>query len=74
MEFSKCKSALDKLDKYDYLASESDYIAVTEWNNGEGYDIDINGKQQIHLTDGELAAINYLAKSMEYNACEYEGK
>ena len=74
MEFSKCKSVLDNLNKYDYLAGDSDYIVVTEWNNGEGFDVDINGKQQIHLTNGELAAVCYLAKSIEYNNCENEGK
>lgn len=67
MEFSKQKNVLDKLKKYDYLANENDYISVSEWSNYEGVDIDLNGKQLIRLTNGELEAIYYLAKSLEFN-------
>jgi len=52
-----------KLSDYCYMAKEHDYIEVTEWHNGEGYDIDIetsNGNRIIKLTHGELAAINAL--------------
>ena len=33
------KSVSDDLSIYDYLAKKDDYIEVTEWTNGEGYDI-----------------------------------
>lgn len=72
MEFSKQRNIIDKLNKYDYLANDSDYISVSEWANGEGYDIDINGKQMIHLSVGELEGIYYLTKSIDYNRDKYE--
>lgn len=66
MEFVNRKSISDKLTKYDCLAKDDDFIEVTEWTNGEGYDIVINDKI-ISLTDGQLDAINYLTKSLEYS-------
>ena len=66
MEFNNRKSISDNLKKYDYLAKNDDFIEVTEWTNGEGYDITINDKI-ISLTDGQLEAINYLTKSLEYS-------
>ena len=67
MEFVKRKSVHDKLSKYDYLSNRNsdDFIEVTEWANGEGYDIDINGKL-ITLSDDELEAINYLTLVMRF--------
>lgn len=66
MEITNRKSISDKLTKYDYLAKDDDFIEVTEWTNGEGYDIIINDKI-ISVTDGQLDAINYLTKSLEYS-------
>ena len=68
MEFNSRKSVNDKLKKYDYLAKDEDFIEVTEWTNGEGYDITIDKEsnyKQFSLTDGELEAIKYLTKSLE---------
>ena len=65
METVKRKSVNDNLQKYDYLAKDSDFIEVTEWANGEGWDISINDKI-FQLTCGELDAINYLVKSIDY--------
>lgn len=65
METVKRKSVNDNLQKYDYLAKDSDFIEVTEWANGEGWDISINDKI-IQLTIGQLDAINYLTKALEY--------
>lgn len=70
MEYKKCKNVSDELKKYDYFANDSDYISVTEWSNGEGYDVDLNGEQFIHLTQGELEAINYLVKTIDYGNYE----
>lgn len=58
------KTIIDDLEKYDYLAKKSDYIEVSEWENGEGWDIFINDKY-IKLTFGELKAINYLTSTLE---------
>ena len=67
MKFNSRKSINDKLKKYDYLAKDNDYIEVIEWTNGEGYDIIINDKI-ISLTRGQIDAINYLVRSLEYKS------
>ena len=67
MEFNSRKSVNDKLKKYDYLAKDNDYIEVIEWTNGDGYDIIINDKI-ISLTSGQIDAINYLVRSLEYKS------
>lgn len=72
MEKYNKKSISDDLSKYDYLRNtdENAFIEVTEWSNGEGYDINIetkNGSKLISLTNGELEAINYLTKTLDYN-------
>ena len=73
MEKNTRKAINDDLSKYDYLLNKDDhsFIEVTEWTNGEGFDITIEtktGSKLISLTIGELEAINYLTKSLEYNS------
>ena len=65
MEITKVNQITDSLKKYTYSGKESDYITLTEWANGEGYDIDINGKL-LSLSVDELEAINYLALVMRF--------
>ena len=48
------------------FATESDFIEVCDWKNGEGYDITINDKNY-SLTIGELEAINYLVEKLNKN-------
>nr|DAL49913.1 MAG TPA_asm: hypothetical protein [Caudoviricetes sp.] len=64
MERANRKSVNDNLRKYDHLAKKDDFIEVTEWTNGEGWDIYINDTH-ISLTSGQLDAINYLTKSLD---------
>ncbi len=66
IEFATRKSASCDLILFDCLAKESTFIEVTEWANGEGFDISIDDRM-FHLTYGELDAINYLIKSLEIN-------
>lgn len=66
MEKYKLKAISDDLRKYDYLAKEDDFIEVSEWNNGEGWNISINN-DTFQLTIGQLDAINYLTKTLEYD-------
>lgn len=66
MESKKVNSISDNLRRYDYLAKKDDFIIITEWYNSEGYTITINDKV-IDLSIGQLDAINYLVKSLEYN-------
>ena len=64
-EIKNKKSISDKLSKYGYCGKKDSFIEVTEWVNGEGYDISINDKM-ISLSYTELDAINYLIKKLEY--------
>ena len=41
MEVTKVSQITDDLKKYTYGGKDSDYITLTEWANGEGYDIDM---------------------------------
>ena len=66
MEKYKLKAISDDLRKYDYLAREDDFIEVSEWSNGEGWNISINNNT-FQLTMGQLDAINYLTKTLEYD-------
>ena len=60
------KSVMDNLKKYDYLAKDDDYIEVTVWKNGEGYDISMKDGVLFSLTIGQLEAIKYLTKKLDY--------
>lgn len=65
METRKVNQITDELTKYTYSGNKSDYITLTKWANGDGYDIDINGKL-LSLSLDELDAINYLIQVMRY--------
>ena len=65
MKTENRKSISDDLKKYDFLAKDDDFITVTEWTNGEGFDITINDRIY-SFTIGELEAIWYLVKSIDY--------
>ena len=49
-----------------FLVNSKDYITVTEWTNGEGWDIAI-GDKLFNLHCDELAAINYLTAFLQYD-------
>ena len=66
MEITKVSQITDNLKKYTYSGKDSDYITLTEWANGDGWDITINDRQ-ISLHSGELAAINYLTAMIDYD-------
>lgn len=59
MEQYERKARMTNLKQYDHLAKEHDYIEVTEWHNGEGFDVTINEKQ-FTLTWGEFEALTVL--------------
>ena len=65
MDVVNRKSISDDLHKYDYLAKEHSFIEVTEWANGEGWDITIDDKV-MSLTYGQLDAIKYLTLALQY--------
>lgn len=46
---------------------EHDYIEVTEWANGEGFDVDIetDQRQRFQLTFGQWEALKHLINKIE---------
>lgn len=73
MKIGSRKSINDDLQKYDYLKNKSSFIEITEWTNGEGWDIAIN-ERIFNLTYGELEAINYLIKALDYESNKVKDK
>lgn len=73
MKTGSRKSINDDLQKYDHLKNKSSFIEITEWTNGEGWDIAINEKI-FNLTYGELEAINYLTKALDYESNKVKDK
>jgi hypothetical protein len=58
MKESKRISRWVDLEDYDHTAKGDDFLEVTEWCNGEGFDLHISrGEQIISLTWGEFAAM-----------------
>lgn len=59
VEFNKRKTVSVPLRDYCHMAKVGDVIEVTEWTNGEGWDIS-RENTTISLTMGELQAITVL--------------
>lgn len=56
--------------KYGWNTSDNDFIEITEWTNGEGWDIHICYNKQernLSLNYEDLDIINYLTKYLSYN-------
>ena len=66
MECSKRKSITEDLNKFTCAKKEGSYISICEWENGEGWDFDIDGKL-FQLSCDELDAINYLTSCIRYD-------
>lgn len=66
METNSRKSVSEDLNKFCHLAKKGDFVEVTEWSNGEGYDIAFN-ENIISLSHGQIEAIVYLTKHLNYN-------
>jgi len=61
------KSISAGLRQFDFLAKDDDFIEVTQWSNGEGFDINISsqGEKYIAITDGEFKAIKEMIKQLK---------
>lgn len=53
MDFYTRKAVFAELQDYCHLAKKDSFMEVTEWKNGEGWDVSINEKH-FSLTHGEL--------------------
>lgn len=52
----KRESRMVELRHYDHLAKEHEFMELTEWHNGEGFDV-VSGDKQFSLTHGEFSAL-----------------
>ena len=71
MEKNNRISVNEELSKFDFtVGNNNDYIEVTQWSNGEGYDITItrnNTEKTFSLTDGEIDAIKCLTDIIKFD-------
>ena len=56
------RTLMVELKDFDHLADKHDFIEVTEWKNGEGYDIALSDDQIVSITIGQFDAIKKLIK------------
>lgn len=57
------RAVFSELKGYCHLSGDNDYMEVTEWSNGEGYDIVIDRKSSVEkfsLTHGEWQLLQVL--------------
>lgn len=69
IEITTRKSAFTELSVYCIMSNSDshDFIEVTEWSNGEGYDVTINAslQQTFSITYGQLKALRKLVKELD---------
>lgn len=67
IETGNRKSIFAELSQFCCLSKEHDFIEVTKWNNGEGFDIELydDKKQSFSLTYGEFKALKKLIKMID---------
>ena len=60
------QAAFAELKHFCHLSKEHDFVEVTEWHNGEGFDITINAttEQNVSVTYGQFDAIKKLIKTL----------
>ena len=70
IEVAQRRAVFAQLKPYCFHAGENDYMEVTEWSNGEGFDINIDrktNKEMFSLTYGEWELLQVL---INYKASE----
>ena len=60
------QAAFAALQQFDCTATVDDFIEVTPWHNGEGFDVSISshGEERFQLTWGQFKAIRKLLKEL----------
>jgi hypothetical protein len=61
------ETAFAMLADFDHCAKPDDFIEVSLWHNGEGFDVTLsdNGDQRFCLTWGQFKAIKKLIKELD---------
>lgn len=55
------RSVFLELKHYDHLSKPNEFLEITEWHNGEGFDVTI-GERHFQFTWGEFEALNVAAR------------
>lgn len=63
IEFSKRKSIFASMNSY--ISKKGDFIEITEWTNGEGWDITISDEKTISLHETEFEVIKLLIDKLQ---------
>ena len=65
--FYKLDAAFAVLNQFDHFAKPDDFIEVSLWHNGEGFDahLSTHAEKTIKLTWGEFKAIKKLVKELD---------
>ncbi len=60
-------AAFTELREFDHLATSDDFIEVSLWHNGEGFDahLSTHAEQSIKLSWGEFKALKTLVKELD---------
>jgi hypothetical protein len=63
----KLDAAFVVLNEFDHLAKSDDFMEVSIWHNGEGFDANVSshGEQTIRLSWGEFKALKKLIKELD---------
>lgn len=59
------KSVMTELKKFCVISKEHDFMEITEWANGEGFDVNTSDKS-FNLTFGEFKALKKLVKALTH--------
>lgn len=61
------KSIFSELKGHCYVSKDNAYIEITEWSNGDGFDIDLSsyGEQYMRMTWGQFKLLKKLVKKLE---------
>jgi hypothetical protein len=63
----KLDTAFAKLIDFDHCGKPDDFIEVSLWHNGEGFDVNLNsnGEQRFCLAWGQFKALKKLVKELD---------
>jgi hypothetical protein len=63
----KLDAAFTSLADFDHFAKPGDFVEVSLWYNGEGFNVDLssNGNQSFKLTWGQFKALKKLVKELD---------
>lgn len=67
MEIIKRKSIFCETKGHCYLSSKDDYMEITEWTNGDGFDVNISNKNDqlmFNLTHGQFKLLKKMYKKL----------